>query len=157
MPLKVDWPRRSLLLFAAGTVGGCASSSGVRDATPSNRIVLAEDLAEGQFANSKLIDVRGETERRRDGIPGIEHTWVPFGPDRWRGMPDAASQADFLRRITEHLAIDNRPLVLICSIGVRSAAAVRLLADHGVGAESIEDGWLGNDFGPGLRRLLATA
>jgi len=44
-------------------------------------------------------------------------------------------------------------IILVCSVGVRSASAASLLRRRGLAAVSLEDGWLGNDMGPGLRQL----
>ena len=71
--------------------------------------------------DGQLIDIREESERRRDGaIPGSMH--LPYG--QFASSCDASGP---LRR----LGRDAR-LVLYCAVGERSTLAVEIAAEHGV-------------------------
>lgn len=102
-----------------------------------------------------MVDVRGPTERRNDGIPKQQHHWIPFGTDRWRGGASQEEQESFLRQVSNIFgpATEAPRLMIICSVGVRSEAAARVLAAAGYDANNLQDGWLGNDMGEGLRAL----
>lgn len=97
-----------------------------------------------------LLDVRGITERRRDGVSTLPHHWHSFGPDRW-GAPTEAERAEFLGAVAAHGDVHRRRLLVLCSVGVRSDAAARVLTEAGYHATNIRDGWLGNRWGAGLR------
>ncbi len=142
--------RRSLpihLLPLLGLMAACA----VPADDPS---MLSFDVDGEVAAGGLLIDVRGATERRRDGVSALPHRWLPLGPDAWR-RPTAADDADFLNRLAADDPPRGRRLLVLCSVGVRSAAAVRTLRAAGRDARNIRDGWLGNADGPGLRLVEA--
>jgi glyoxylase-like metal-dependent hydrolase (beta-lactamase superfamily II) len=78
-------------------------------------------LATWPEVDGQLIDIREESERRRDGsIPGSMH--LPYG--RFASFCGASGPLQRLGR-------DAR-LVLYCAVGERSTLAVEIAAEHGV-------------------------
>jgi rhodanese-related sulfurtransferase len=135
-----------LLTACAGT--GTSSEKGAA-------FLLSVDVPREAAEGAVLVDVRGPTERRNDGIPKRQHHWIPFGADRWRGGASLEEEENFLRRASDKLGpVTEAPrLIIICSVGVRSEAAARVLAAAGYDANNLQDGWIGNDMGAGLRAL----
>jgi rhodanese-related sulfurtransferase len=120
---------------------------------PLSSMTLASDVTQELAQGAILVDVRGPTERAREGVPKQAHHVVVFGPDHWRGPPGEAETALFLTRVSEAVGPPGPRLILLCSVGVRSAAASTALTAAGYEAENIMDGWRGNDMGLGLRAL----
>ncbi len=85
-------------------------------------VLEVEELLAGWPAvDGQLIDIREESERRRDGvIPGSMH--LPYG--QFASYCDASGPLQRLGR-------DGR-LVLYCAVGERSTLAVEIAAEHGV-------------------------
>lgn len=135
-------------LLLAACVGAGTSSE------PGAAFLLAVDVPQEAAAGAALVDVRGPTERRRDGLPKHQHHWIPFGADRWMGGASEQRES-FLREVLTILgpASEAPRLIIICSVGVRSEAAARILAAAGYDASNLQDGWIGNDMGPGLRSV----
>lgn len=128
-----------------------ASCSSLPAPPPADSILLASDVEEELHAGAVLIDVRGPTERARDGVPRTAHQWLPFGPDNWAGQPPPETVQSFQQSVASLRSGRPQRFILLCSVGVRSSAAARALRAAGHDADSIMDGWLGNDAGPGLR------
>jgi rhodanese-related sulfurtransferase len=79
------------------------------------------------------------------------HNWVVYGMDRWRGVPSQAESSAFLLEIAHRIGPPGARLLVLCSVGVRSEVATRVLRGANYRADNVMDGWLGNDMGPGLR------
>ena len=157
LPQPEIWGRRravgwliTLFPFVLTACTGTGPSS-EKSATFLLSVDVPREAAEGAI----MVDVRGPTERRRDGIPKHQHHWIPFGADRWLGGASLEEQENFLRRASDTLgpATEAPRLIIICSVGVRSEAAARVLAAAGYDANNLQDGWIGNDMGEGLRAL----
>ena len=134
-----------LLLLA---VTGCATTG---DTPSAETITLAADVVDELARGAVLVDVRGPTERRRDGVPRQAHLAIMFGQDDFSARVSAAETSRFRAQIAESAGPPGRRLILLCSVGVRSAAAARSLVGLGYTVSNVMDGWLGNDAGPGLR------
>ena len=149
-------PLRRAFTMAILAVVGCAPSVPPEPAGTSK--IGAADVAVELREGAVLLDVRGPMERDRDGVPAFPFPWLPYGPDHWRGQPGPDASTAFLHAVATTIGppAGQRVLVL-CSIGVRSAAAARRLNAAGYDAENILDGWLGNSHGPGLRALEPTS
>jgi rhodanese-related sulfurtransferase len=141
--------RRSGFIFLA--LGGCTALP--ETSPPALSITLASDVGEEVAAGAILVDVRGPTERRRDGVPRQRHHFVTFGQDNFRTAVTPAELQLFLSQMRERAGPPGRPIILLCSVGVRSAEAARGLGLAGYSVSNVMDGWLGNDAGPGLRAL----
>lgn len=146
----VAWPRRGLLQPAVAILLSACAAPAPPEAQAAS-FALATDVLGELTAGAVLVDVRGPTERAQDGVPGLRHHWVAFGPDRWRGRPSEAETQDFPRQISHVVGPPGARLLILCSVGIRSEAAARLLLAAGYDADGIMDGWLGNDMGAGLR------
>ena len=84
-------------------------------------VEVEELLAAGPGFDGQLIDIREDSERRRDGaIPGSMH--LPYG--QFESFCDAAGP---LRNLGK-----SARLVLYCAVGERSTLAVEIAAEHGV-------------------------
>ncbi|GAA3712407.1 FAD-dependent oxidoreductase [Zhihengliuella alba] len=105
------------------------------------RLWYAED-AESVLADSLVVDVRGEDE---------------FAEERLRDSVNIPVDA-LLERLDElRDRADGGPVRLLCSTGVKSAAAHRILAEAGFDSASLSGGLvtLRAALGPGADRLLA--
>lgn len=141
--------RRSFQLLAVlfSLLAACDSTKNIGAPT---RSVLSFDIEDELEQGAVLVDVRGVTERRRDGVSASPHVWLPFGPDDWR-PPTSEEQAAFITRVAQDDALRGRRLLALCSVGVRSAAASHALISQGYDVQNVNDGWLGTNSGPGLR------
>lgn len=128
-------------LLLVSCAGGCATT-GVERGMSS-----FEALGKHERGEIVVVDVRS-AEERAGRLPRGPVLHVQFGPDRWRNDITFDQETAFVRKI-ERLAARGKPLVLLCQYGVRSGAAVRALRRHRVEARSVEDGYLGNELGPG--------
>lgn len=114
--------------------------------------MTAADVAGAVRGGAVLLDVRGGTERNRDGASRLPHIWVTFGSDHWR-RSEPADVASFVHHLSQTAVLPGQRLVVLCSVGVRSAAAADTLMALGHDAVNIREGWLGGAAGIGLRDL----
>lgn len=84
-------------------------------------IEVEEILANWPSVDGKLIDIREENERRRDGaIPGSMH--LPYGQ-----FASYCSESGPL-----HMMAKDSRLLLYCAVGERSTLAVEIADEHGI-------------------------
>ena len=95
-----------------------------------------------------IIDVRSPAERQKGLIKGPVQ--VQFGPDKWGDKVLESEEQQFVQRITS-IAKPGQEIVLFCQFGVRSEFARLLLQKYGINARSVQDGYLGNTKGPGIK------
>lgn len=75
-------------------------------------------------AGALLIDIRGDSDRRRDGIvPGSIH--IPRTVLEWRTAPDSTSR-------NPHLGGIDQKLILLCDHGYSSILAASTLVEFGL-------------------------
>lgn len=112
---------------------------------------IAEELNATAFDPDRhlLIDVRGETERFEAPLPAnLDHRVVQYGFDTHDPLAlDELDRAAFAEAVTDARGDDPRPVALLCSVGVRSRAAVAALHEAGVrDAVSIRGGLSADPF-----------
>lgn len=110
---------------------------------------IAEELNATAFDPERhlLIDVRGETERSEAPLPeNLDHHTVQYGFDKHD--PLALSELDrdaFAEAVADIRGDDPRSVALLCSVGVRSRAAVAALHEADLhDAVSIQGGLAAN-------------
>jgi rhodanese-related sulfurtransferase len=112
-----------------GLLGACAAPKHVP-------VVSSLDAAAREFL---IVDIRPAAERAEEGHPPESFHrpyWAVFGHDQAFG--------DDVRR-----AAQGRPVAVLCRAGVSSRYAASTLRASGLTAYSIEDGFAGNERGPG--------
>lgn len=124
-------------------IAGCSSLSPMGE--PRISSLDAYDLStRGEL---RIIDIRPDDERTRDGWP-IDAMPVPFptGP--------FANHGRFIDRVTNVTHGDrDHPLALLCRRGVTSRRAQTVLTKAGFRSVfNIADGFLGSESGPGWKR-----
>ena len=96
------------------------------------RRLAPEQAAAAQTSGALLVDIRGEEDRRREGvIPGALH--VPLSVLPWRADPD--SQSRNLR-----IGSLDRQLVVFCNDGYSSSLAAATLQELGFARATDLDG-----------------
>jgi rhodanese-related sulfurtransferase len=113
---------------------------------PEGGILAIDAIERHERREIVVVDVRPASEILR-GLPKRLLVHVQYGPDEWGAISEDDERL-FATRIRE---ISGRPIVLLCQYGVRSATAAEALRRQGIAAESITDGYLGNNYGPGWR------
>jgi rhodanese-related sulfurtransferase len=136
-----------LLLVLCLTLVACASvPSGTTE-----RFTAFDAMELWEKDEVLLLDVRSELERRK-GAPQKRVASVQYGPDRWNGTVDDTETSRFIEAV-RRINPDGKPIAILCQYGVRAEAAHRVLAQNGITARTIADGYLGNQNGPGWKSL----
>lgn len=146
---------RTLLVLAWLTAS--LAACGMPTSTAPVPVIEAAVLLRPGQREAPLIDVRGPTERGRDGISATPHHWITYGQDRGGAPVTELDGQNFLRQIRATIGAPPAAVVVFCSTGVRSARAAAALELAGYAATSVCDGWLGNHTGAGLRAAEAPA
>ena len=143
-----------LRIIVPGLLAAALAGCGTPAQPPADQpvaIIHAAAVLQPARAETPLIDVRGPTERGRDGISATPHRWITYGQDSGRAPVTDADRQSFLRQVREAVGPPPGDVLVFCSTGVRSARAAVTLVHAGYAATSVCDGWLGNHTGPGLR------
>lgn len=112
----------------------------IRDETPPDEpapvplIGAVEAAASWAAGGIRLIDVRTAAERDEAAVEGSE--WLALDDIRKGAVPPASGS------VSASGEGGDRALVVMCRSGARSAEAVRLLADRGIAARSLDGGIL---------------
>jgi rhodanese-related sulfurtransferase len=113
---------KPLAMLLALVVAACASPA-PPPAEPTLFAVEAVDVV--RAGGALLIDVREEHEKRASGVPDVPHVELPY-------LLDHGDDAGFAARVERALAgRRDRPVILICQVGMRSERAREVLAERG--------------------------
>ena len=136
-------PGAAALAVVAMSLVACATGGNDTD------IGSLEALQMHERNEALVIDVRPAKERHV-GMPRRPVVHLPFGSERSINEATVEAELEFVQRVRANL-VGSRLVLLVCQIGVRSAAAARLLRRHGIDARSVRDGYMGNESGPGWK------
>ena len=91
-----------------------------------------------------LVDVRTQAEWSYVGLPDLGPLAKPVHRLSWQIFPEMQVNAGFLDGVKAAGIAPDQPILLLCRSGVRSAAAAKLLTEHGFRAcYNIRDGFEG--------------
>lgn len=138
---------KHLLLVLCLSFAACTS---VPSGTP-ERFTAFDAIELWEKGEILILDVRSERERQR-GVPREHVVSIQYGPSEWSGTVKDEESAKFLKAVLQ-INPGMKPVAVLCQYGVRAEAANRILAQNGIRAYTIVDGYLGNQNGPGWKSL----
>src|SRR3954470_1816044 len=96
----------------------------LRDARAGLRRVDPAQASEAMAAGAVLVDIRAESQRRRDGeVPGA--VFIPRNVLEWRCDPRSEHR-------DERVSDPGRPLIVMCNEGYQSSLAAATLRELGL-------------------------